>query len=314
MYCTSCGAPGVDEAAACSGCGSLPGGEAPGARAATAAFGDVGSDEVPRDGPSVATEVVRRLAFHGGLLAAVLLVVWPPGPGGERPLAIAAGIAVAAIVAYVGIPWPRHGPRVLAYSRGSSVIGPDILGFVLTAFFFVLPILVVADHSESFDVGRLLSVEYGWIWLTGVMWFMAAICATIVVVALWYATFAVHLLPGGMVRFNLLGRAEWRWADTVRAEPAHFAFPTWFRVAATLVGCLNWKLMGAILVGANAEMNGLRLVARDGRTLTLWADHMPEFPRIVQEMDAAGVPLEAGVRSDRPEWFGMEAEDEDDAG
>ena len=56
---------------------------------------------------------------------------------------------------------------------------------------------------------------------------------------------------------------------------------------------LNWRLLGAILIGSSEEAYGIAIRFKDGRKLKLWMTHLPGFPRIFHALRKANVPLDS---------------------
>ena len=199
---------------------------------------------------------------------------------------------IAGLLAYVAIPWYRKGPDELRYSTARAMVVPDFLGLFMTVFFVTLPILVITSNASSSDPMDMLGFRNGWWPVTLVMWFMACSGLATLIVALWYANFSLVISPSGFRRRTLFSDNRYAFTDMVAVEPARRAWPWWLRTLAILIGLLNWRLLGAILIGSSQEAYGIAIRFKDGRKLKLWMTHLPGFERIFHALRNAGVPLD----------------------
>ena len=198
---------------------------------------------------------------------------------------------IVGLLAYATIPWYSKRPDELRFSTGRAMIGPDMLGMVMSVFFLTLPILVITGNTSASESLDLLGFHSGWWLLSLVMWLMACSGLAIVIVALWYAMFSIVLTPAGIRRRTLLSAHDYAFTDMVAVEPAHWAWPRWLRIVVMLIGLLNWRLLGAVLIGSSEETYGIAIRFQDGRKLKLWMTHLPGFERIFHALRKAGVPL-----------------------
>lgn len=199
---------------------------------------------------------------------------------------------IVGMLAYAAIPWYRKRPDELRFSTGRAMIGPDMLGMVMSVFFLTLPILVITGNARASEPLDLLGFHSGWWPLSLVMWLMACSGLATVIVALWYAMFSVVLTSTGIRRRTLLSEDDYAFADMVAVEPARWAWPTWLRNVVRLIGLLNWRLLGAVLIGSSEEAYGIAIRFKDGRKLKLWMTDLPGFERIFHALRKAGVPLD----------------------
>jgi|GEM_PF-6427729 hypothetical protein len=112
-------------------------------------------------------------------------------------ICILAGFAI-----YFIIPRRQYAQEELHYPRGAAVTGPDMLGLIMTPFFFLLPFPIVRGMDSQ---ASILSISGGWIWLTGAMWFMAAISAVLLLTALKYSDLSYRITDRGL-HVTKLGR------------------------------------------------------------------------------------------------------------
>jgi len=204
----------------------------------------------------------------------------------------AAWLFILGLLAYAAIPWYRKGPDELRYSTGRAMVGPDFLGAFMTVFFFTLPMLVIMTNTFGSEPPDLFGFTNGWWPLTLVMWLLACHGLAAVFVALWYACFTMQITPTSLRLRKLLSGGDYAFADMEAIEPAKWAWPTWLKTIVILIGLLNWRLLGAILIGSSEEAYGIAIRMKDGRKLKLWMTHLPGFPRIFHALRKANVPLD----------------------
>jgi hypothetical protein len=199
---------------------------------------------------------------------------------------------IAGLLAYAAIPWYRKGPDELRYITARSMVTPDFLGAFLALFFFTLPILVITTNAVSSEPIDVFGFTNGWWPLTLAMWLLACHGLAALFVGLWYACFTLQITPTGLRLRKLTNSGDYGFADMEAIEPAHWAWPRWLRIIAILIGLLNWRLLGAIMIGSSEEAYGIAIRTKDGRKLKLWMTHLPGFSRIFRALRNANVPLD----------------------
>lgn len=116
---------------------------------------------------------------------------------------------LAGFILYFIIPRRQYAKEELHYPRGAAVTGPDMMGLIMTPLFFLLPFPIVGEMNPQADI---LSITEGWIWLTGAMWFMAAISAVLLLTALKYSDLSYRITDRGF-HIAKMGRErfiEWK--------------------------------------------------------------------------------------------------------
>jgi len=199
---------------------------------------------------------------------------------------------IAGLLAYAAIPWHRKGPAELRYSTGRAMVGPDMLGLFLLVAFVMLPILVITANARGSGPLDVFGFSTDWWPLTLVMWLMAGGGLAMGFVALRYACFSLWISPAGLRRKTLFSDGDYAFADMVAVEPAHWAWPAWLRIVAILIGMLNWRLLGPVLIGSSEEAFGIAIRFKDGRKLKLWFTYLPGFARVFRALRQANVPLD----------------------
>jgi hypothetical protein len=80
---------------------------------------------------------------------------------------------ILGLLAYAAIPWYRKAADELRYSTARAMVVPDIMGAIMTVFFFSLPILVITTNARSSEPVDIFGFTNGWWPLTAVMWLLA---------------------------------------------------------------------------------------------------------------------------------------------
>lgn len=199
---------------------------------------------------------------------------------------------IAGLLLYAVIPWYRKGPDELRYSTARSMVTPDFLGAFMAVFFFTLPILVITTNAVSSEPMDAFGFTNGWWPLTLAMWLLACHGLAAMFVALWYSCFTLQITQTGLRLRKLTNAGDYAFADMEAIESSHWAWPRWLRIFAILIGLLNWRLLGAIIIGSSEEAYGIAIRMKDGRKLKLWMTHLPGFQRIFHSLRTANVPLD----------------------
>ncbi len=199
---------------------------------------------------------------------------------------------IIGLLVYAALPWRHNNPDELRYGTVRAIVTPDMLGTFMTTFFFALPILVIASNAKSSEPMDIFGFSNGWWPLTLVLWLLACFGLCITFVALCYACFTLQITELGFRHQSLFREGDYAFADMEAIEPAHWAWPAWLRTIAILIGFLNWRALGPILVGSFEEMYGLTIRMKDGRNLKVWMSHLPGFQRIFHELRRHNAPLD----------------------
>jgi hypothetical protein len=199
---------------------------------------------------------------------------------------------IIGLLIYAALPWRRKNPDELRYGTARAIVMPDMLGTLMTAAFFVLPILVIATNANPSEPMDIFGFSNGWWPLTLVLWMLACFGLGIAFVALWYACFTLQITELGFRHQTLFREGEYDFTDMETIKPAHWAWPSWLKTIAILIGFLNWRSLGPILIGSFEEASGLTIHMKDGRKLKVWISHLPGFQRIFHALRRHNVPLD----------------------
>lgn len=211
-------------------------------------------------------------------------------------------ILLGSILAYWLLPWPRYGPRTLSYSRPRAIVVPDVMGAVLTCLFFTLPILIVGDNYSGASTDGLFDFDSGWIWLTGIMWFMALFGISITLTALWYAVFRLDVRDDGFQVQTFFTHRDCSYAEITQAGLAVWSLPGWLKWTMLIAGLLNWRLLGAVMLGATRENRGIAIHPQTGPAFNLWMDCLDGRSHFHQALLDHRVPLTPALAQDLAQW------------
>ncbi len=180
----------------------------------------------------------------------------------------------------------RPPPGALTYSRAPSVVLPDLLGLVGGAFFFTLPLLILAEQAPGQSP---VQAAGGWSWLTWSFWLMAAGFLLLNGVAFYYATLHLLITDAALVVRKGARSHAYAWADMAACSP--YASPRGRIIGVLLILFGRGPAMvgQGLLVASNTE-RGLEIRMRDGRSLRIMANSFPGFPAVVDALHRRGVP------------------------
>lgn len=241
--------------------------------------------------------VYLRFTDEIGLRFAGLAVVGPGDFGWNSvPVALrnplrryAYYLLTLAGVVYLLPPRPRRlAPDALLYPRLSIVL-TDVIGVVLATFFFAMPLFIVVSRGRP---AALLDFGFnGFGPVTLVFWLMAAISASLLVVAATQAVRQVVLLPDGLRDRTWRRDVTLRFDEITAVQPIVIEFPRGLRLLIWIVGLLARSplLISQVLLFGSARHPGLILQLRNGSRLRMLA--LPDLQRVVAACRAAGIPL-----------------------
>jgi hypothetical protein len=196
------------------------------------------------------------------------------------------GLLALAVLVYVLLPWRRRRDGVLSVARWRVVLG-DLVGLMLTAVFFTMPLLITSN--------TVLAVTSYW-FLTLIFWLIALLGAWALQVAAFYGGLELELAEDRLVRTTYTWREEYPYSSMSFVQPAVQRPPRWLVIASWLTA-LSGRGAGNALIVSGMEYQGLRIVMQDGRKLELWTTDqlggstMAGSAAILERLRAAGVPV-----------------------
>jgi hypothetical protein len=224
------------------------------------------------------TETARRVATL--LLSTAALVL-----GVRFGLGAALILAAAAGAAYVLIPREIQPEGALVFERMPAVIGPDILGFLLGAFFLGLPLAAAVfegDPLGTIHPSALLA------------WPMAIFGLAILAIAATHASYRVVIEAEGLRIADPWGERLLPFTAITRVEPYRRGLPAFVRrLVPLLVATGRYTQAGAVMLARDST--GIRLVCDDAaRSEVVTAEGFERpFRRIVAALEKHGVPFSA---------------------
>jgi len=177
--------------------------------------------------------------------------------------------------------WPKPPKRSgdLLQRQGPAVIGPDLLGFSLTAFFVALPIWIGRGEGT---VGLHGSAS--------MIWIMAAGASVLLVVGAAASCFRMRIDEGGLVLSRLRGEIRLLWSEMLGWKRWRRGLP---KVLRKVVPFLPPGPAGAILLARDST--GVEVHLKDGRLFRVPRDAFAHGEvQLLQALSAHDVPRMTG--------------------
>jgi len=204
----------------------------------------------------------------------------------DAGLLTAAAWAVAALMAYVFIPRAPRPAGAKTYSQFAAVIGPDLVGLLLTGIFIVLPFWARASDAPLWqDFGILVHPA------ALLTWPLALISAAILVMSARSASFWI-VVDDASVHIGSIGaQHHLRFAEIERVEPFRRGLPRWFRWLVPLLAVTGrFTAAGAIMLARDSV--GISLVTKDGQRIDVSTDAMEGPTRqLLNQLRKSNVPV-----------------------
>lgn len=226
-----------------------------------------------------------ELARRGAALALISLgLATFPSVGA----AIAFALGVGGLTVYVIAPRERPPGSALTYEQLPAVIGPDLLGLLLSAFFIALPFWARMGSEE------LWGLVHPAAFLT---WPLAVISLIILFAAARYASMWIVIEEKGLRVASMAGERFIVFADIVRVDPYRRGLPGWMKVLAPLLALSgHYTAGGAIMLARDAS--GVILRLHDGTSTQIAADAFERpLKQILKAIAANGIPIDPQLQS-----------------
>ena len=207
----------------------------------------------------------------------------------------AAAPLLLALVVYAVFPPRRRAPAgALVYPKWSSWILPDLVGSIVSCFFFALPFFLA---PAIFGGGEVLNVSSGMIIVTLIVWLMAAIFALILYFSARYASFSLELLPGAMMLRVLGGERMIPYAAIESAGIADYRPPRWLRTLLFIASLGSWRMLGHALLVSSRRDWGIELRIRGEAPVRFLCSNLPGAERILEAFKRERVEVSPELES-----------------
>ncbi len=191
----------------------------------------------------------------------------------------------AGLLVYFFLPKGKLPAGALVYSRGAAVVGPDLLGLLGGAGFFALPLLIIGENVP----GQLpWSTEGGWHILTIVLWSMAALCLSLVVVGYFYSTLSIVLTDRCLELRKGFRGAAYAWDEMEACGEYHSNRGKIMGFLLVVLANSPGMVGQGLLVASNEEC-GLEIRMADGRTVKVMANSFPGYLELVGALREHGI-------------------------
>lgn len=194
-------------------------------------------------------------------------------------------LVVLSFLTYGLIPHNKFAADEIHYPRGAAVIGPDLIGLLMTATFFLLPFLIVWDMGGGTSI---FSISKGWVWLTAGMWLMASICLLFLRIGLNYSNLCYRITKDGFHEVHG-GRDvffPWNEIDYYQSYKTRIAS----KLATLLILFGNsFQTIGLGLALDGREEYGINIFHRNGDKIKVMANSLENFEDIIRSMKERGI-------------------------
>lgn len=206
------------------------------------------------------TREIARRAVALAMLSAGLALIPSVGP------VFWGGLIAASALFYIGLPKARRPQAALVYERGPAVIGPDLLGFLLCAFFIALPFWARGSDAGLWeDFGVLVHPA------ALMTWPLALVSAAILWFSAQHAAMWLVIQRDGLRINRLRGTRFVPFSEIAEVGPYRRGLPGWMRrVAPSLAAAGHAGAAGAILLARDTR--GIVLTLQDGSRIAIPTD------------------------------------------
>lgn len=196
-------------------------------------------------------------------------------------------VIVATLALYILLPWKRPGGDVFRYNRIQGAILPDIMGVLLGAFFFGLPLFVCTRDSIMAN----FVVEGGYFMVTLVALLCSVFGLVTWAVSAWFAAYEIRLMPDRL-RFGLLTRNDDYLFNEIEAvEPMIIEPPRWLVWAQRVLYLTGqWRAAAQMTAGTQSHP-ALAVRSRSGRKRRFVLTGFAGAERLLLVLRDNGVPV-----------------------
>jgi hypothetical protein len=171
-------------------------------------------------------------------------------------------IAVAGLVLYVALPWPKRPPGALAYKRWRVVLC-DVAAVILTVPFFSFPLFITGGTVQAFTEGWPLFFFFWPIFFLGLL---------LVWLAEWHSSFALLPLDDRLRIWSRRGERDFPYSEMDFFQPVVIKPPKWLVMlswVAALTGKGNARIgaAGRAMLISSAQWGSLAIRLKNGKDL-----------------------------------------------
>jgi len=196
-------------------------------------------------------------------------------------------LVTAGFLAYALLPWRRRGAAAAYYRTFNASTLPETMGVVMTAFFYILPVMIVPEIFREYSMSGVLDLSGGF-WFALCFWGIGLIFSSMIVIALWYRSWMILIQPLGLKRVTLFSESEMAFDQIAQVHVTAFPPSKWLQRIGWLVSLINWRALGPTLL-ANRTDYGIEIAGRDGASWRVRLPYMTGSTRLVEALRRAGV-------------------------
>ena len=170
-------------------------------------------------------------------------------------------VLLATLLLYTFLPHRKVSRESLHYSTARGGVLPDLIASVLGGMFFVLPYFITNENAGGDGV-----FSPGWCYVTGALWFLGLIIATLLPIGAWYSSLSLEVVQDHLMFTNIREQFEFSTSDIEAVSFGRIDSPKLSRIlfwAAILTG---GGALPAVLMNSGPRY-ALRLSLRGGRNL-----------------------------------------------
>lgn len=199
------------------------------------------------------------------------------------------GLIAAALIVYAFFPAPPVEKEAMRYDRGPAVIGPDLLGLVMTGLFLALPVWIA--HGEG-TYGEEAPILHGTAWL---VWPMALLSALILAVGGQHASFRLVVEDDGIRLTTARSRRSIPYDSIASVSPWRRGLPKFIKgLVPVLLMMGKPGPAGAVMLARDST--GVELKLTDGTSIRISADAFEKnTSRLLKVLKEKGIGFEAGL-------------------
>jgi hypothetical protein len=187
---------------------------------------------------------------------------------------------LAAVAVYILLPRRKPGDDEQSYSRAGAVVVPDWLGFIMSAFFLSIGMLVINNNCSSLDGG--------WGWFAAVIALMSLFCLLLPGIANYYATWHLRILERGLAitRWGTERLVAW---DSILSTAPYRGKAHWVIGLLLIFAARGPGMAGQGLLVMSNQEQGIELQLANGRKVRIMANAFPGFEAVTDALRARGL-------------------------